>query len=275
MRLMSVMSDYIHEIRRHELSLLWEYLGERRFRNGLELGAGDGWASGLLSTRIAHLTVTDIDPAILRHPPRENLTYRVLDAEHVGEVFASAGFDFVLSSNMLEHLPDSQRALRDIRTVMDPAGLSVHVVPSVMWKINQLLLFLPNQILRRIERYSTGDLPAWFAPRLRRTSNRPDEQLNRICNNPKSATVKRRYLSRMLLPPPHGVSRTHIEEFRAFRKKRWLEEFEAAGYEVVAYMPGPWTSAYGFGCGPLRGLLRVLAPPCEHMFVLRHTNVTG
>lgn len=87
--------------------------------------------------------------------------------------------------------------------------------------------------------------------------------------HPKSAMKHRCYLARLPIAPCHGVSTSHFEEFQAFRRSRWMGEFQQAGYEVISYSKGPWTTGYGFGCGALRPLLRRLFPACEHIFVLR------
>lgn len=269
MRLMPVMSDYIHALRRQEISLIWHALGDRRFQNGLELGAGDGWSSDLFSERVANLVVTDIHPAIGQRQSTDRITYRVLDAELAGTSFEQSSMDFIVSSNLLEHLPDPGRVLREMLTVMNHDGISVHVLPSPMWKVNQLALFIPSQILRRIERYSSGNLPHWLVAKPKTSTDSQQPSLPPPCNNPKSAVKHRSYLARLLVPACHGVSTGHLEEFQAFRKSRWMGEFQQAGYEVISYSKGPWTTGFGFGCGSLRPLLRGLFPACEHIFVLR------
>lgn len=267
MHIMPTMRDYIHEIRREELRLVWQVLDSRRFDTGLELGAGDGWSSSRLTDRISHLISSDIHPAILERSANDHVTYEILDAEKVAAVHASASFDVVLSSNLLEHLPDPVESLRAMLLVTKPSGVAIHIMPSPFWKINQMSFFLASQFLRRVERYCSGDLPSWLRRSVKTRQGVRSSAALPPCNNPKSAPKRRNPLARRLVPPCHGVSSGHLEEFRAFRRSHWTACFREAGYEIDMVVKGPWTSGYGFGCGRLRTTLRNCMPACEHMIV--------
>jgi len=72
-----------------------------------------------------------------------------------------------------------------------------------------------------------------------------------------------------LVPEPHGVSRSHVEEFSAFSRRRWKAEFERANFEIIAILKGPVASGYGFGFEGLRRFLERLGVTSEYIYVAR------
>ncbi|MBI5849148.1 MAG: class I SAM-dependent methyltransferase [Nitrospirae bacterium] len=90
----------------------------------LDAGCGEGILSNLMAQRGATVTGVDISSpnteaakAISRRMLIENYpTFCVADAESLP--FPDKSFDVVVSSHVLEHLPDFQRGLREIKRVM-------------------------------------------------------------------------------------------------------------------------------------------------------------
>jgi hypothetical protein len=82
-------------------------------------------------------------------------------------------------------------------------------------------------------------------------------------NNPKMPAVA----ERLLWPTPHGAYRSNFEEFYAFSKRRWLREFDAAGFTVVKVLRGPVASGYGFGLDRLRAGLELAGFASEYAYV--------
>jgi SAM-dependent methyltransferase len=103
----------------------------RSFDRGLELGAGTGYFSlNLLQAGvIGHATCTDISPgmvATLRANAEGlglDVDARVADAEALP--FADASFDLVFGHAVLHHLPDLERAWREIHRVLRPGGVAI------------------------------------------------------------------------------------------------------------------------------------------------------
>lgn len=48
--------------------------------------------------------------------------------------FADATYDFIFASHVLEHVPDDQKAIREIRRILKPSGVAVLPVPVVAEK---------------------------------------------------------------------------------------------------------------------------------------------
>jgi len=141
------MSDkWQHYVRELELSTALEQL---RGKNLLELGGGDGYIAGLLTARGFHVTSIDIAPKCST----------VMKASAEALPFADASFDAVYSSHVLAHIHDKEKAFAEIRRVLKPNGIAVHVVPTPWWSIltNAIHLFkLPRMIAGSVARKLMG-----------------------------------------------------------------------------------------------------------------------
>lgn len=262
--------QWLHGYRAREIALIFGRCPEGLFGKGLELGAGDGFQSALLLRYVGHLTATDIKPAILRMPPHNGLDYQVLDAEEVGEHFPPDSFDLVFSSNLLEHLPAPERALTGICQVLKDDGVTIHIVPSPFWKVCELLLYVPNHVIVLLEQVLGRGGEHVLVEKVRRhmpgrAEGAPPPQ--EPDNNPKSHKRPHGFLYRWFIPQTHGVSEGHLEEFRAFRKARWIREFQRAGLHVAAVRKGPVASGYGFGLDTLRHWLERLGFTSEYIYI--------
>jgi len=105
--------------------------GLRSFGRSLELGAGTGYFSlNLLQAGVvSEATCTDISPGMVEALAR-NAARLGLDVEaHVADAedlpFDDGSFDLVLGHAVLHHLPDLDRAWREIHRVLRPGGVAV------------------------------------------------------------------------------------------------------------------------------------------------------
>ena len=146
---------WLHPLREREIRALFRACPRGHFARALELGAGDGFVSGLLSDYARELVSTDYFPGILACPPRPGVSYRMVDAEQLPAAFPGGQFDLVFSSNLLEHLPDAARVLRDIAGLLAPGGVTVHLVPNRTWLALHTLLHLPNKLAVALETVTT------------------------------------------------------------------------------------------------------------------------
>jgi SAM-dependent methyltransferase len=240
---------HLHEFRRREIELIFGRCPPEMFSSGLELGAGDGFQSDLLSHYVGRLISTDYNQDRLRKKPTKEIKYIILDAERIEYTLQDQEFDLIFSSSLLEHLQHPEMTLRGIYQVLRDDGIMIHVMPSPFWKLCQILFYHANLLATKFERYTEQDrFTADNAPRC--------EALHSplVINNIKS---KRHYSywSRLLLPPPHGACGGTLEELMTFRKQRWKALFEQHGFRVWQINKGPVASGYGFGFDGLRGVL--------------------
>ena len=92
----------------------------------LELGCGTGsmW-QGVTLPEGCLLTLTDFSEGMLEEARRNTahlpgVAYRQVDAQDIP--YEDGSFDAVIANMMLYHVPDIQRALREIRRVLKPGG---------------------------------------------------------------------------------------------------------------------------------------------------------
>jgi SAM-dependent methyltransferase len=205
------MDDYLHQMRRNELDVamrLVPFAGKRV----LEIGAGDGYLSSQIS---AVASVEAID--VYQHP-RALHPVRLYDGRTLP--FAGGAFDIVFSANVLEHIEDLDGMLAEMRRVLSPGGVAVHVVPSAAWRIFTSVMHYPAIPLLMLNR-------------------------NRVAGS--GARTERRgigwFLSRVLAAGRHGEKGNALTEI--WRFSRWGWRRTLAGWDVSWHPTGPLYSGYG------------------------------
>jgi ubiquinone/menaquinone biosynthesis C-methylase UbiE len=128
-------------VRRKEFELIASHFLPSRPRHALELGAGDGGQSEIISQYVDRLTCTELIAegnigfgGRFNTRTLPNVQFILCDATDLSR-FESSTFDFVYSSNMLEHIHDVEKCLKECARVLRKDGLMIHVMPSRDWKI--------------------------------------------------------------------------------------------------------------------------------------------
>lgn len=138
----------------------WYYSKFRERIGGrvLELGSGIGNISRLLAKDARELVVTDVEDEYLERlrrelPPRVQVARYDLDGpppEAIG-----AGFDVVISLNVLEHVLDDRRVIADLVRLLSPGGWLLTYVPACALAFGTLDEALGHH--RRYDRASFGE----------------------------------------------------------------------------------------------------------------------
>jgi SAM-dependent methyltransferase len=237
------------------LNTMFAGVPEGAFHRCLELGAGDGFLSTLLARHARVLFATEIRLGGLREVPPENVRYAFCDAEQLP--FRAGKFDLIFTSHLLEHLPDLQGALADMRRTLDEQGVMVHLVPSRLWKTLDLGLFFPSQAVHVLEVYTEPDGAALAPKGLRSTVK----------------TAPASWWRRSFWPSVHGVASSNVAELRRFGIRPWVAEFERAKLDVVGIRRRfPLHSPYRFGLERTRRALESLGASSTVGFVLAHAG---
>lgn len=269
MRIKTEWLSWRRNYRKRELNLIFSECPEKLFQTGLELGAGDGFQSTLLTKYVSKLICTDFNPDRLKRESSESIDYCICNAEEVDKIFGKRQFDLVYSSNLLEHLPNPDRALSGIYEVLKDDGITIHVMPSPFWKFCHLLLHIPNLCAIVFEKTMEKGGFTWMLRKIRGSTYNSERNRGQVRfeNNPKIQRQPRSLIPRLLVPDPHGVSDSNIKEFYAFSKSRWKKQFEKVNLDLVKITKGPVASGYGFGFDRIRNFLERLGATSEYIYI--------
>jgi SAM-dependent methyltransferase len=258
--MLSYSLEDLNEIRQAELDLLLQkcrtaFMGT----DVLELGAG---ACQQLTTleSIARFAVGVDIPASNYHP---NPKSRFVSYDGLHLPFSSGSFDVIYSSNVMEHVLNEDCLHQEMRRVLRPGGVAIHVVPSCAWRLWTTAVYylvIPGHIFNVVNRHWTGGSgsPSLSQPVIPKPSL-DDLLLSLIC------------------PKRHGEKGNRFTEWWHFRKVSWLRRFEELGWTVVsAEEIGLFYSGYLIGSRFLpievrKHLARFLGSACL-IFVLKPTS---
>ena len=98
----------------------------------LEIGCSGGiFLDELRRAGFVHVEGIDISEDAVELCRQKKLCVQVMDAKKLD--FPDAGFDFIIASDVLEHLPDDAGALREWRRVLKHGGILLVFVPAFMF----------------------------------------------------------------------------------------------------------------------------------------------
>lgn len=215
----------------------------------LEIGAGAGWQARIFAAHGHPIEAIDLPQSQYREAAEWPVT--PYDGVHIP--FPDASFDVIFSSNVLEHVERLDELMTEMRRVLKPGGIGIHLLPTSSWRIwatDSHYLLLVQRLLGRFRRARLPS-PKGGAPEARSgTEGRPARGLARF------------------FPPPHGVRGNFVTEAFWFSRARWLAHFRRHGWRVRQCLPNRifYTRALTMWSGVrlelLRGLSRVLGSSC-------------
>ena len=121
--------------------------------HALELGAGTGGTARLLAPDLAHITATDIAPAMIEIAKQraadegtKNASFITADLE--GNLPDGGPYDVALAFNLLHLLPDLDSALAHVHDLVKPDGLFISKTiclaqPGLGLKFRLMLMAIP------------------------------------------------------------------------------------------------------------------------------------
>ena len=110
---------------------MWVYDNVRRGSSVLDLGCGEGMLA-LLKRKNVYLAGLDFSPELVGLARRNG--YDLACMGQVTELpFATASFDYVVSLDLLGHIPfdDKDALLAEVRRVLKPGGVTMHGIESL------------------------------------------------------------------------------------------------------------------------------------------------
>jgi SAM-dependent methyltransferase len=206
-------SDTLQVIRAEELRQVLALLPARA--RILDIGGGDGFQASMLAA-----AGYDVESIEVESSARTYFDVRIYDGRTIP--FGPAEFDCVYSSNVLEHVRDLPSMNAEIRRVLKPDGVAIHVLPSTAWRFWTNVTHYPYVV-----RYA-----------LTRTHSIPTHAK---VNSPGDIVRKRGLLGaigRALFPGPHGEYPSSLAELYTFSTRRWRRVFREGGFDVISIQGG-------------------------------------
>lgn len=118
---------HLESLRTEELKQVLEECGNKR--KILEVGAGAGWQSRILSDNGYEVSAIDIVDTNYK----DEQIFNVIDYDGYIIPFDDNSFDIVFSSNVLEHIPHVIKFQKEIKRVLKDDGICIHLLPSSNW----------------------------------------------------------------------------------------------------------------------------------------------
>jgi SAM-dependent methyltransferase len=211
-------ADWTHYCRRLEIESIKRIIGQQQVNNPkiLEIGAGDGYMSKVLSE--AGFNVTSTDPA-----PREPLKYDIQEMNAYEMRFEDSSHDIIVSSNVLEHILDLPKAFSEMKRVLKNGGIMIHAVPTVHCNIVTMLV-QPLAYFRNIFLLLSG------RAKIKVNKNRTKFVQFLIYSYKVAANILNPL--RLIVAKGHGTSRNRFRALYVWRRAHWSRIFHENGLEV-------------------------------------------
>ena len=223
----------------------------------LEIGAGNGQQAAELATRGFAVDAIDIASSVYRG----SRVFPIVDYDGNRIPFPDRSFDFVFSSNVLEHVTNLSQMHSEIARVLKSDGRAIHVLPTHAWRFWTTLDAFPFALKQL--RTLRGELL------LRRPTTRGE--LRRLR---KAWEMAGQRLFEPFRQQRHGARGNSISEIWLFRPGFWRRNFRENGFSIERETPLGlfYTGNLVFGrrlsMSARERLAKFLGSAC-HLFVLR------
>lgn len=186
--------------------------------------------------------------------------FPVIDYDGTHIPFPDGSFDVVFSSNALEHVCNLVGLHAEIRRVLKPDGIAIHVLPTHAWRFWSTLASLASAFIY-----------LWAALRRMLPSSRDQRSVGRAWYEAARAC------GAAVLQPRHGERGIGFAELWLFHPRWWRRNFANNGFVLLYDRPMGlfYTGSMVFGARlsleRRAQLAQILGSSC-HLFVLRPTE---
>ena len=251
-------ANFVEVLRCAEADLV---LAELRSRKPLgasiiEIGGGAGWQAQQLAEAGYSVRSFDVPSSEFKDKrvfPIEDYDGRTIPAP-------DATFDVAFSSNALEHIPNADAFQDELRRVLKPDGVAIHIVPSATWRAHTSLAHYPW--LAKSAANLIGSRLGWGASSDVHTVARAASRRSKV-----------QLLSLIVVSPRHGEKGNALSEVWHFSRFGWGRHFQQTGWRILSRYPNRlYYTGYGLLDGRLpiarrKQLSPLLGSAC-HVYVL-------
>jgi len=239
--------EYLNRLRAAEIAKVAAHIPARA--RVLEIGAGTGQQA--LELKRLGFDVAAIELKESAYSGARVFPITDYDGAHIP--FPDSSFDVVFSSNALEHVRDLTGMHAEIKRVLKPDGICVHVLPTHAWRFWSSLTAYPNALRHLGRAIKGGGRREWG--------------------------VALRWLGSAALQPRHGERGHAATELWTFHPRWWRRNFRENGFTLLRDEPMGLFYTGSMLAGPRLDfdrrawLARHLGSAC-HLYVLK-TNPPG
>jgi SAM-dependent methyltransferase len=219
----------------------------------LEIGAGTGQQAFELQRRGFDVTAIEVADSAYANAR----VFPVIDYDGGRIPFPERSFDVVFSSNALEHVRDLVGLHAEIRRVLKPDGVAIHVLPTHTWRFWSTIASFVSAL-------------TYLGAALRRML--PGSKDQRSVSRAWYEAVRAGGVA--LLQPRHGERGFGLAELWLFHPRWWRKNFRRNGFELLYDRPMGlfYTGSMVFGSRisleRRARLAKILGSSC-HLFVMR------
>lgn len=211
----------LHNIREYELSKLFSIFNFDPNAKLLEIGSGTGHQLEILKTKVFQSFGIDlVDGTYSKFSISEIISY---DGSLIP--FDAATFDYVFSSNTLEHIKEIKLFEIEMRRVTKENGFAIHILPTSTWAfytITTHFIFVMKKITAKLlacnNKKQVEDKNI--------TETRSTIQMNAF-----------RKILNLLFPKRHGETGNYISEIYYFSERYWKSHFTENNWTVIKVIP--------------------------------------
>ncbi|MFC1825837.1 class I SAM-dependent methyltransferase [Thermodesulfobacteriota bacterium] len=236
--------------------------------NILEIGSGSGWQAKKLAENGYSIEAIDIEESHFS----EHRSWPILKYNGKHIPFPDNYFDIVFSSNVLEHIPHLKEFQHEIKRVLKPDGIAIHVVPSGSWRFWTNIAHYVY-ILETIGKVLYSKIISVT------DSKDYNEVENSVVTKIKNAS-KTELINKAICPPRHGEKGTALSEMYYFSRCGWHTIFEKTGWNIKKHCFNnlfyTGCSIFGFAISiQFRKYLSYILGSSCHIFVLAKEEIFG
>lgn len=226
----------------------------------LEIGAGIGFLSWVLTPLSDRMIITDLDQIDKKtHTPGieravqfintvGNAGIEIIKASAIDlSIFPDHSVRVLINAWVLEHIRecDRKQVLAEFQRVLEPNGICLSIVPSFMERVTQP----PAAAIKFFQEIIKFTLIPFFRPNTFQRMSKSEYGNRRSI----LLYIRRCWVSNIrpiqAYFQPHGEYRNSFEELYANFPQKWIKKFETAGFKVVDFfcpMLFPFHLFYGF-----------------------------
>jgi ubiquinone/menaquinone biosynthesis C-methylase UbiE len=191
----------------------------------LEIGAGTGWQAKKMAENGYNVVAIDIE----EHDHSTHSLWPITCYDGKNIPFPCNYFDIVFSSNVLEHIPHIIKFQIEIKRVLKPNGIAVHVLPSASWRFWTNVAHYPFVFKTIIKIICSKIMPIKGCKKY--------NGIESYKVNPTKGLSKKELIKNVLWPHRHGAKGTALSELYYFSRYQWNTLFRDTGWKIKNYSP--------------------------------------